>query len=338
MNAPQHLLVFRFSSLGDIAMTVPVIRLLLQQYPQLEVTMVSTGFVRPLFQEIERLHFVAADLKGEHRGLQGLYRMYKSLRKQNRFNAIADLHNVLRTKILRGFFRFSIQQMAAIDKGRKEKKRLTRQHNKDLQQLPSNFQRYANVFAQLGYPVVLNTGEGIIKKQFHVSNETTIGIAPFALHREKTYPAEQMQEVIRMLSATGACKILLFGGKADANQLESWAGQFPNVTSVAGKMPFFEELEKIASLQLMVSMDSANMHLASLFGVPVVSIWGGTHPFLGFYGWGQDPSNAIQIDLDCRPSSVFGNKECRNHLACMKGISPLVVFEKIMQQLKQPRI
>ena len=85
----------------------------------------------------------------------------------------------------------------------------------------------------------------------------------------------------------------------------------------------------------MVSMDSANMHLASLYGVPVVSIWGGTHPYLGFYGWGQQMENAVQVDLDCRPSSVFGNKPCPRNMECMNLVSPIMVYDKIIQQLNR---
>ena len=93
----------------------------------------------------------------------------------------------------------------------------------------------------------------------------------------------------------------------------------------------------IANLDLVVSMDSANMHLASLFGVPVVSVWGATHPFAGFYGWGQLIGNAVQLDLDCRPCSVFGNKPGpRSDLACLHGIPPLVLYQKVMQVLEQP--
>ena len=68
---PKHILIFRFSSLGDIAMTVPVIKLLLQQHPQLQVTFVSVAFVKPLFAEMERLHFIAADIRGKHNGIKG---------------------------------------------------------------------------------------------------------------------------------------------------------------------------------------------------------------------------------------------------------------------------
>ncbi len=110
MTSPRKLLIFRFSSLGDVAMTVPVIQLLLQQHPNLQVTMVSNDFVAPLFNNIERLEFYAADLKGKHKGLAGLYRLYRELKKLSSFDAIADLHDVLRSKILRSFFLFQENQ------------------------------------------------------------------------------------------------------------------------------------------------------------------------------------------------------------------------------------
>jgi ADP-heptose:LPS heptosyltransferase len=113
VNLPRHILVFRFSALGDVAMTVPVIKLLLQQHPQLEVTYVSTAFVAPLFSGIERLHFYAADLEGIHKGVTGLYRLYRELKCRFDCDSIADLHNVIRTKILRAFFSLSQKKMAA---------------------------------------------------------------------------------------------------------------------------------------------------------------------------------------------------------------------------------
>jgi ADP-heptose:LPS heptosyltransferase len=340
----QHLLVFRFSSLGDVAMTVPVLQLLLKQHPQLELTMVSTEFMRPLFRDIERLHFHSADLKGKHKGIPGLFRLYKELKKTYRFDGIADLHNVLRTKILRAFFSFSAGKIALIDKGRKEKKELTRARDKKLRLLKSNFERYADVFRALGYKIDLTDKKQGEKRRVNSTKAdrykqdrlNLAGIAPFALHAEKTYPPGKMNEVMRLLSLEKDIHIFLFGGKKEKEALEEWEGKYSNVTSLAGKMSFEEELQFISNLDLMVSMDSANMHLASLYGVPVISIWGGTHPYLGFYGWGQDMSNAVQVDLDCRPSSVFGNKPCpRGDFACMNMISPVMVYDKIIQQLKR---
>ena len=339
----HHLLVLRFSSLGDVAMTVPVIKLLLQQHPHLQVTMVSNQFVQPLFSDMNRLHFFAADLKGRHRGIRGLYRLYRDLKKNNSFDAIADLHDVLRSKILRSFFLFSGKKISVIDKGRKEKKELTRQKNKILRPLKSTFERYATVFANLNLPVLLNAAQGIKKMVTNSDSEfqlveqkenQVIGIAPFAQYAEKTYPPEKMKEVMRMLLQHPNIRIFLFGGNNEKEILQQWEAEFVRTHSMVGKMSFEKELQIIAQMKLMISMDSAKMHLAALYGVPVASIWGATHPYAGFYGWGQDAENAVQVELYCRPCSVFGNKPgYRGDLACLHSISPVSVYEKVIKIL-----
>jgi ADP-heptose:LPS heptosyltransferase len=342
LTRPHHLLIFRFSSLGDVAMTVPVIKLLLQQHPELNVVMVSNSFMEPLFKDIERLQFYAADLKGRHKGIKGLYRLYLDLKISFLFDAIADLHDVLRTKLLRSFFLLSGKPIAVINKGRVEKKKLTRQKDKVLKPLKSTFERYADVFRFLNLPVILSAGEAIKKassipmplQKLKQQRALIIGIAPFAQYAEKTYPPEKMKEVIRLLLQHQEAIIFLFGSKNDAVIFQQWENEFERVESLAGKMNFEKELQYIAALDVMISMDSANMHLASLYNVPVVSIWGATHPYAGFYGWAQLPANAIQIDLYCRPCSVFGNKPgYRGDLLCLHSIAPLTIYNKVMENI-----
>lgn len=340
MAKPAHLLVIRFSALGDVAMTVPVIRLLLRQHPQLQITFLSNAFVAPLFDGIERCNFYPADLKGRHKGVRGLYILYKDLKHQFSFDAIADLHQVLRSKILRFFFTASGLSAASIDKGRTAKKALTRKEDKILQPLATTFERYALVFKQLGFPVQLSGAEGVtsMPDRFSVLENSAallIGVAPFAQHAEKMYPPEKMKALLRMLVQIPKAKVLLFGGgKNETEALRQWEREIPGLESVAGTMNFQNELQLISRLHLMVSMDSANMHLASLSGVPVVSVWGATHPFAGFYGWGQSPKDAVQVDLYCRPCSVFGNKPCfRGDHACMHSIQPQTIYEKVIEKL-----
>lgn len=345
MKAPRHLLIFRFSSLGDVAMTVPVVQLLLKQYPQLQVTFVSTAFVKPLFEGIDRLHFFAADLKGKHNGFTGLFKLYREVKQGCRFDAVADFHNVLRTKVLRAFLIFDGKPMAVIDKGRAEKKALTREKDKVLQPLKTTFERYADVLAQLKLPIVLNREEGLktVVQQEALDKAKSaglklIGLAPFAQYERKMYPFPKMEAVIQLLVQHPDIHIYLFGGRAEAALLQQWADAYERVFNCAGKSTFAEELRLISNLHVMVSMDSANMHLASMYGVPVVSVWGATHPYAGFYGWGQKEENAVQVDLYCRPCSVFGNKQGpRNDLACMHQIAPLMVYEKIMENLETGR-
>lgn len=321
-------------------MTVPVLKCLLHQHPGLRVTVVSTPYFQPLFEDIEGLNFYGVDIKKEYKGVVGLKKLSNKIRKEIPYDAIADLHNVVRTKFLRFFLRS--RKVAVIDKGRREKAQLTRSHNKQLRQLKSTFQRYADVFTTLGYPVQLNEQVGFKKVSALAGlvpfekghNDRLVGIAPFAKHRAKVYPPEKMLIVAKALANDGY-KIMLFGSTQEAKELEYWVKENINIYSVAGKLSFKDELNLIAQLDLMVSMDSANMHLASLYGLPVVSIWGGTHPFLGFYGWGQDYANAIQEDLPCRPSSVFGNKICPVHgiKGCMQEITPETIVEKVKQVL-----
>jgi ADP-heptose:LPS heptosyltransferase len=336
----EHILVIRFSALGDVAMAVPVIKNLLAQNPDLEITFLSNPFVAPFFKDIERLSFYGINVK-DYKGIAGIYKLSKKIKAEIAFDAIADLHNVLRTKLLRFFL--ANKNTAVIDKGRKEKKQLTKPSNKNLHPLKTSFERYADVFLKLGLQIQLQKEMGITALQPTISllpfekngNEKIIGIAPFAKHHAKMYPLHKMVEVIKMLLCYDDYKILLFGTASEMTQLDYSLFNHLTIFSMAGKLSFADELNVISQLDVMLSMDSANMHLASLYNVPVVSLWGGTHPYLGFYGWGQAEKNILQIDLPCRPSSVFGNRSCPVHgdAGCMQDITPEMVVEKVEQAL-----
>ncbi|MBN8876102.1 MAG: glycosyltransferase family 9 protein [Sphingobacteriales bacterium] len=327
---PKHILVIRTSALGDVAMTVPVLKQLLQQYPALQLTVLTSPAFTPLFEPLERTTVYALEKRGKHQGMLGIYHLFRELKAQYKFDAIADLHNVLRSILLRSLFKLAGIRTAKIDKGRKEKKELTSKQNKKLVQLKTSFQRYADVFAAIDLPFALDTQQSVYTQRPLSDNTATlfqpgkkhIGIAPFAKHEEKMYPIEKTLVVISsLLSDPNNQVFLLGGGKDEIKVLAEWENQFPGVINLAGKFSFKEELAIISHLDVLISMDSANMHLASLFGVPVVSVWGATHPYAGFYGWGQKKENAVQIDLYCRPCSVFGNKPCyRGDHACMEQL------------------
>ena len=335
----KKILVIRFSALGDIAMTVPVIHDLAMQYPELDITMLSREMARPLFERMpENVHFISADLKGRHKGLLGLCRLWRDAHLSN-FDYIADFHGVLRTWWLRTEGCLHRKKVAKIDKGRKGKMALTRQKNKVFVQQATSFERYAKVLEQLGFP---------IKQQFvkldyssfcetqKPDNETWVGIAPFAKHEAKVYPMEKMELVIKALSERKNTTAFIFGGgTAENKQIESLCGKYNNVRPAKSQQGLKGELALMSQLNVMLSMDSANMHLASLVGTPVVSVWGGTHPYAGFKGWNQKESNCVQLDLPCCPCSVYGNKPCfRGDYACMNGIMPEFIIEKLSPYLK----
>ena len=143
------------------------------------------------------------------------------------------------------------------------------------------------------------------------------------------YPIERMKAVVQTLAAEN--NTILFGGGAEETALlDQWSNEIPNTINAAGNYSFAEELSIISNLDVMISMDSANMHLASLFNVPVISIWGATHPYGGFYGWAQNEKNIVSVNLSCRPCSVFGNKPCwRGDHACMMQIEEKMIIDKI---------
>lgn len=345
MAKAEHIIVTRFSAMGDVAMTVPVIKALLAQHPQVSITMVSNAFFAPLFTNIARCHFFPVHLQQEHRGISGMWRVKNDLLQRRKYDAVADLHDVLRTKMLRKFLGLYGLRSAHINKGRKEKKLLTAKEHKILRPLKTTHQRYADVFAKLGYAVTLQgtTSTTILPAAQHsllAAHKFKLGIAPFAKHEEKMYPLQKMEELIQSLAGQKGVQLVFFGAAGkEAQVLANWEQRFEGSVNIAGKFSFAQELDIISGLDAMISMDSGNMHLASVYAVPVVSIWGATHPFAGFAGFGQHEDLIVQADLYCRPCSVFGNIPCyRGDHACMHLVSKEQILQKIeqlMEQLKQ---
>lgn len=341
----EHILIIRFSAMGDVAMTVPVVYSLAQQYPHVRVTVLSRSFARPFFEHLApNVGFMEADIKKEYKGVKGLNALYRRLIAKN-FTAVADFHDVLRSKYLRMRFNLGQYKVAHINKHRAGKCRLTAIHGKRLVQQPTSFQNYADVLARLGYPVKLNfksifpDGGGNIRLlPTHIIGEKKkfqqwIGIAPFAAHEGKIYPPQLMSAVIGLLIRRHpSCRIFLFGGgEKEKKVLDEWAAHYLNcINASAALHGLEEELILMSHLNVMVSMDSANMHLASLTATPVVSVWGATHPYAGFMGWGQNPQYVVQNNLECRPCSIYGNKPCmRGDFACMNNILPEQIVEKV---------
>lgn len=335
----RHILIIRLSALGDIAISVPLIKEYARNNPQIKFSVLSQPSTSPLFEGVDNLHFIPFDLPKDKRGIFDVLRFTSDSLLPLQITDVADIHNVIRTKIIRGRLRLNGIRCMAIDKGRKGKKALVREKNKILVQQKSSMRRYEEVFAALGLNdlnFANNNNRPETKRNAAEKESTLIGIAPFAQHKGKCWPLEYVEEAIKLLTANPNNKIILFGGgKKEVEILEAIAAKYPNTESAAGKYKMKQEQELMRSLSVMVSMDSANMHLASLVDTPVVSIWGATHPFAGFYGWRQAPENALQTDLACRPCSIYGNKPCmRGDYACLYGIKPQQLVDKITEIIR----
>ncbi|MCR4032744.1 MULTISPECIES: glycosyltransferase family 9 protein [Flavobacterium] len=334
----------RLSAMGDVAMTVPVLRAFVKQYPTVKLTVISRPFFKPFFDGIPNLEFFAFDEKERHKGFPGLFRLFKDV-QQLKIDAFADLHNVLRSKVVSLLFALSGKKRATVDKGREGKKELTRTENKIFKQLPTMFERHAKVFEQLGFPINLSNPNFPEKAVLSADileiignqNSKLIGIAPFAQYDSKVYPLDLMKEVIEKLAENPANKILLFGGgKKEIEILDSLVQPFENVINMAGKIKFQQELQLISNLDVMLSMDSGNAHIAAMLGVKVVTLWGATHPYAGFLPFNQSLENALTSDRNQYPklpTSVYGNKIVEGYEDAMRTILPQHVFDKVVEQL-----
>ena len=329
----KRLLVIRFSALGDVAIMVPVLRRVAEQYSDWDITMLSRSMCEPLFRDMpSNVHFVGADLKGRHHGRKGLELLLKELDYKS-FDAVADMHLVLRSFYLSMRMLLLGKRVAWIHKAYLSKWLIVHGLMSKSNPLVPTYKRYQHAFNRLGFDVHISSKD--IKKKVLRRKECT-GIAPFAAHKGKIYPIDKMEEVVKLLSErlNGKETIYLFGaGDKEKAILEDWEKKYKGVVSLAGKYDMAEEIELMRSLRVMLTMDSANMHLASLAGTRVISIWGATHTALGFLGYGQSENDCIQRDLKCRPCSVFGKKPCKyGDYRCL-DIKPEEIVDRLIGDL-----
>lgn len=329
--------------MGDVAMTVPVLRAFSLQYPEVRITVVSRPFFRPFFEGIENVNFFPIDVNGRHKGFIGLIRLYNDLKKSG-IDAVADLHNVLRSKVIRNLFAISGKKVAATDKGRTDKKALTRAENKIFEPVKSMFERHCETFEKLGFSIDLS--HPVFPSKEIVSDEITaiagtksekwIGIAPFAQYQSKVYPLDLMQKVIDGLSHDEYKVFLFGGGEKEIQLLNTLKSNHENVIVVAGKIKLQQEMNLISNLDIMLSMDSGNAHIAALFGIKVITLWGATHPYAGFKPFNQPLEYCLTSDrtkYPLLPTSVYGNKIVAGYEDAMRSITPETIIYSIKKEL-----
>lgn len=342
----KHLLVIRLSAMGDVAMTVPVLRALTLQHPSIKVTVASKAFFKPFFDGIPNISFFTVDTSHRHKGLLGIFRLYRDLKKL-RVYAVADLHNVLRSKIITAFFSWRGKKTATVDKARDEKKALTRAKNKIFKPLTPITQRHAEVFKKLGFSI--NLSNPIFPDKAVLTEDILaltgkkegrwIGIAPFAQHQAKVYPLDLLEQVVKTLSENLNNTIFLFGGgRTEKSLLKTIAADRSNIIVTTGRTNLAQELQLINNLDIMLSMDSSNAHIAAMQGVKVVTLWGATHPYAGFTPFNQPFENALVSDREkysLLPTSVYGNKKVAGYEDAMRTITPQMVIDKVNHVLER---
>lgn len=327
--------------MGDVAMTVPVVGSIRDAHPGLKITVLTKPLFRPFFREIPGLEFIDYDVRSRHGNAVAFFRTLRNIRRSGA-KAAADLQCSFTTRLMRIFLLFDGIRFSVADKGKKERKELTRRSRKVFAPLTPAAERYAGAVRRLGIEFSVKEpsprkGPRPMPGGLWVGSKkgSWVGIAPFAKHKGKIYPIPLTDKLVEILKLRYT-KVFIFGGGAHERSFaEGMEQRHQGVVSVIGRLGLSDEMDVMSNLDAIVTMDSATMQIAALTGVPVVSVWGATHPYLGFCGWGQEESNTVQLPLPCRPCSVYGKKPCIfGDYRCLADIAPEQIAEAVERCIK----
>lgn len=335
MSLPQRILVIRLSAMGDVAMCVPVLLALHKKYSNVEVITLSRKRFKSILQPLPNVAFVEAQVDDVHKGFLGLWKLAKTLKSHN-IEAVADFHGVLRSSILRKFLNKSAT--AVIDKGRSDKKKLVNDPS-FFKPLKHTTERYADVLRDLGFEITLEDDflqKRSVSTQIHqkIGTNTSkwIGFAPFAAHRTKALSLQKAIEITKEICKLEHVQVLLFGGGTAEHQMLDQITKHTSAINLANQFTFEEELDLISNLDVMIAMDSGNGHLAAMYGIPVITLWGNTHPYAGFAPYAQPPENQLTVDLDAYPkvpTSIFGKTIVDGYETVTDTIDTTLIIQRL---------
>ena len=339
-------LIIRFSPISNVAMLVPLLESMTRLQPNEKFVVVSRTFLQPLFADLPNTTFIGVDLRNQHKGAIGTLKLLKEIKKQ-KIDKVIDLQNNTKSIFLKTLLKIQspctnlytikhqwISELLLLKNGYEHSKSL-----KSIFELYNECFSNANLKTDNNFEILPNLSDSIPQKITDLYGEkkgTWIGIAPFAQHQGKILPSKKIKEVISHFDKKANTKIFLFGaGEVEYEMLSDWETLFNNTFAVYTSLNLKEEIELMHHLDVMISMDSANMHLASLVNLPVISIWGASHHCAGSLGWKQSKSNIVENSLSCRPCSILGrkrNKRCPIKYKCL-DINPKTIIEKIEKTL-----
>lgn len=336
-------LVSRLSVLGDVVMAVPVLYSVCRSYPDIKFVMLTSAKFARVFVD------APPNLSIETHDNNSCYSMAAKLMHKYNYDIFIDLQNDSSTRMLRLYCSIHGVKMIKFNRDTGHSRSLTRRSNKVMLPMASARARYRAAFFAAGIPdaVEFNGLFGECRQTappipesltpHKAPGEKWIGIAPFAAYPTKEYPLEKMETVIKALANNTNTRIFIFGDKGrEAEIAHKWQQSFPCITSLAGGThDFASELALMSALDVMLTMDSANMQMAAICGTPTVSIWGATHYYCGFRAWHQGENDMVQLPLPCRPCSITGDRPCFRHdRLCLAALRPEIILSKLQEKLR----
>lgn len=343
----MRLVVLRFSALGDVTLLVPVLQHLATLHPEKRITIVSRPHLAPLFAPLP-VDFFPANLKGQHQGIMGLWRLARQIHRAYRREGyqVFDQHAVLRTYLVVFFLRLRGIKVWRLRKDRPARKTLTAPPPKQLKPLPHVTQRYWATFHRSGlveadpppsWPVpTYKMAETAAAWWTQHRGRLNLAFAPTAAHASKRWPRDYSVQLLRRWAREKDARVWLLGAPAEKAELEALLRESGADGGVlAGRYPFDQEIALLEEMDALVAMDSFNMHLGALAAVPLLVIWGGTHPAAGFAPVSTGPQEHLAVpqeELACRPCSIYGREDCpRQDFACLQRVAPAQAWSALQR-------
>ena len=297
--------------------------------------MVSNPSYSDLFESCGNVAFMAADIQNANSGFRGLFKLYIQLIKLE-FDDVVDLHNTFRSKFLSVLFKLKGKRVNTYDKLRDLRNDMI--HKGVILSGPHTTDQYMKAFQYLDANIHMDnrTHMKVLHKNLGNTPGRRICLAPFSTHRAKEWTLDHMAQLIDLLLEDDRNQVycLAFDNR-EKEIFQRWQRKHPQLGLIDDIHSLADQMKLMSTMDIVVSMDSANMHLAALVGTPVVSIWGSTHPDLGFAPLGNmegviQPPPSYQ---GRRPLSRFGHfrnsRDIQDAQNAMASITPQQVLARI---------
>lgn len=335
-------IILRLSALGDVAMTLPPLYAAADDHPSDQFVLVTQYFMSRLVID-PPLNLTTLPFQQDQDAKPlGLIKFARKLHRLYPDAVVVDLNNNFITRSIGLSLKTKGHKLVTIDIPKADRNKLLSTRKEGV--VPPNL--YLPRITDLYFLTLKRAGISMLSKGRLVVGRTscprkvTIGIAPYAQYEGKMILKEQLLELIDLLvERFPNCDLILYGAAgSEARKNRELVQLRANTVRLTSAQGLAEEVKEIAQLDCMVSMDSANQHIAAMVGTPVVSIWGATHPAAGYIPFRTPLVNCIGVDIECRPCSVLGNKPChRGDYACLHQLSMPNIIAAIAKEVELRR-
>ncbi|MFC1683144.1 glycosyltransferase family 9 protein [Candidatus Zixiibacteriota bacterium] len=330
-----RILVIRFSSMGDIILTTPVLAALKARYPLAELDFVIKEEYSQLLEDHPHIHRLYTLAPGE-----GLLSLRRRIRER-RYGIIVDLHANLRSRWLTALLRASTK--VRYHKGILRRRAMVMRRRRSGE-LVHVVDRYLRCLRPLGIAAVRDRprlfispqdkrfGDEFVGRQEFEASGPLVGLHPGAKWPAKRWPGERFAQVAHRLAVERGARVLVFGGPGEELMVRDIAREIGPSAIPVERLSVRQLMAVVSRCDLFITNDSGPMHLATALEVPVAAIFGPTHPALGFWPLGDDDI-VLTADLDCSPCTLHGKKKCSRDWSCLEAIGVEDVLRAALKTL-----